>query len=381
MNTRSRIQPSPGAKPVLGDVQPDQAGSASDSDEISLLRLATVILTYRWWVFLGAMSLATCVVVLGLREHRKFTTSASFVPAKRSISAGGASSIAAQFGLSFPSTDPAQSPQFYVDLLTSDEILRALVNTDYVFRRDTGVVRGTLVDILTPRGKPRPVRVERAIGRLRTSINAGASLKTGVITFSVTAENPELAKQMGERMLDRLNTFNLESRAAQAATERRFTETRLDEVRNDLRAAEDRVQEFMQENRDFRSSARLSLDEQRLQRDVDMRQQVYTALVQAYEQAKIEELRDTPVITVLERPRAAVVPNSRGLLKRGVLAILGGALLVILFAFLREFFIGASESGNSGTATAEFKAVAREALADLRHPLRALSRKQRRATT
>ena len=354
-----------------------------ESDEISLLRLATVVLSYRWWVFLGALALSVGVLLLGLRERRTFTTSASFVPqAKRSISAGGGASVlAAQFGLALPGSDPAQSSQFYVDLLTSDEVLRGILDTVYVFRSDTGAVRGTLVDILTAKGSARPIRVERAIGRLRGAISAGASLKTGVITFNVTAENPELAKQVGERLLERLNTFNLESRAAQATTERRFTEARLDEVQNDLRASEDRLRAFMQENRDFRSSARLSLDEQRLQRDVDMRQQVYTALAQAFEQAKIEELRDTPVITVLERPRAAVFPNPRGLFKRVVMAILGGAFLVILFAFIREFFLGASANASAGTATAEFKAVAREAMSDFRHPLRALSRKRRRATT
>lgn len=173
------------------------------------------------------------------------------------------------------------------------------------------MIRTTLVSLLSSKKMSRAIRVEETIKKLRRLIVVGASLKTGVITFSVTAEDSDLADQIASRLLEQGNAFNLETRTLRAATERRFTEARLGEVVESLRGAEARLEQFRQENRAIRSSAHLSLDEQRLARAVDMQQQAYTALTQAYEQARFEELRDTPVIPIVERPRAAVVTRTR----------------------------------------------------------------------
>lgn len=369
-----RLHGRSGPVPARGDGPSASTEALNGSEEISLIGLATAVLRYRWWVIAGSFISVALVLVTGSRQHREYTTSASFVPqARRSSTAGGTSALAAQFGLALPSSDPGQSPQFYVDLLTSDEILRNLVDTTYSSPADTGLARATLVDVLGEKGSSKAIRTERTIDALRKSITAGASLKTGVITFTVTEQDPQLAKLVAERLLDRLNIFNLESRTSQAATERRFTEARFAEVQNELRDAENRLESFMQENRDFRTSARLSLEEQRLQREVGMRQQVYTALAQAYQQARLDEERDTPVITVLERPRAAVEPNPRGLLKKVILGLIVGAFIAIFFAFIREYFVGQYDEPSAGSA--EFKAVARATLTDMRHPIRALSRK------
>jgi len=365
---------------VRGDVPPALgAGALPDTDEISLLALANVILRYRFWLLVSSLTLAVVVVALGLHRGRTFTTSASFAPQTRRNAAGGVAGIAAQFGFTLPSTDPSQSPQFYVDLLTSDAILRPLVDSVYVFQTDSGLVRSSLVDLKPEPKISRALRVEQAMRQLRKEVAASASLKTGVVTFKVTADNPELARQIAARLLERVNGFNLESRSAQAAMERRFMEARLEEVRADLRVSEDRLQNFLDENRNYRASARLSLDQERLQRDVEMHQSVATALAQAYEQAKLDELRDTPVITVLEQPRAAVIPNSRGLVKAALLAVFVGALLMMVAILLREYFAERPEVAPTDAATSEFKALVREALIDLRHPVRALARKRRRA--
>jgi uncharacterized protein involved in exopolysaccharide biosynthesis len=342
-----------------------------EGDEISLAGLATIALRYRTWIVAASVLLGSLVLITGLRQSRTFTTSASFVPqSRRTTLPTGVSGIASQFGLSIPIADPGQSPQFYVDLLSSDEILRGLLDSAYTVQRGSGIVRGSLPQWMGVNASSLPLEAERTVQALRKVITAGASLKTGVISFSVVAEHPDLAQQIAQRLLDRLNSFNLESRASQAAMERRFTEARLAEVQDDLRASENRLQDFMQENRDFRSSARLSMDQERLQRDVAMRQQVYTALAQAYEQARLEELRDTPVITILERPRAAVIPNSRGLLRKIILAILVGAFLAFGAALGKEYF--ARSDRVPASSGAELKAVAREAFADIRHPLRAI---------
>ena len=121
------------------EVQPAHVDGSNESEELSLLGIATAVLRYRRSLFVGAAIAVMIVVVSGLLASRDYETTASFVPqTRRTNTPVGASAIAAQFGLSLPSSEAGQSPQFYVDLLTSDEILRNLVDSVYTFRADTG---------------------------------------------------------------------------------------------------------------------------------------------------------------------------------------------------------------------------------------------------
>jgi uncharacterized protein involved in exopolysaccharide biosynthesis len=65
---------------------------------------------------------------------------------------------------------------------------------------------------------------------------------------------------------------------------------------------------------------------------------MYTTLTQAYEQARIDEVRNTPVITVVEPPESPVRPDSRRLVSWLAVSLVVGvlaALAAALFADLR----------------------------------------------
>ncbi|MDQ6717538.1 MAG: hypothetical protein M3Z17_04205, partial [Gemmatimonadota bacterium] len=174
-----------------------------------------------------------------------------------------------------------------------------------------------------------------------------------------------------------INTFYLDSRIEQAVTERRFTAARLAEVQADLRAAENRLLDFLQSNRDYLNSAQLTFQHTRLTREVDMRQQVYTALAQANEQARIEELRDTPTITILEHPQLPVLPDPQTSARKIVFSAMLGAGLAFLLGLLRDVFghPGSDEPGDEDLAL--FRAAVKSAADDIRHPARKLRKRAR----
>ena len=95
------------------------------------------------------------------------------------------------------------------------------------------------------------------------------------------------------------------------------------------------MQDFMQANRQWDNSPDLQFQHDRLQRDITLRQQVYTTLVQSFEQARIAEVRDTPVITVLQEPFFPP-PDDDRLLLVGALGVVLGGLAGIVLAFVVE---------------------------------------------
>ncbi len=281
---------------------------------------------------LGAFSAVVGVVLL---LPRTYSTTSSFLPQSKKSPANLAG-IAAQFGIAVPGAEPGQSPAFYAELVKSREIMGAVVDTKYVDPRTGASGSASLVDILgEDRAESAPLRREWVLNKLRREVSADVSLKAGTVDVTVRTRFPTLSMQVNQRILDVLNQFNLEKRQTQAAAERRFVARRLEEVRTELRSAEDRVQRFMQGDRDYRNSPGLNFEYQRLDREVSMRQTVFTSLAQAYEQARIDEVRDSPLITVIEQPVVPVLPDARQLIVRGAIALLAGALFGMCIAFTR----------------------------------------------
>ena len=138
-----------------------------------------------------------------------------------------------------------------------------------------------------------------------------------------------------------VNQFNLETRKSQATAERQFVEVQAAAAEQDLRATEDRLQSFLQRNRDISGSPELAFERDRLQRDVGLRQQVYTSLVQSREEAKIREVRDLPVITVIENPSLPTVGEPRRAALKTVFGGLAGGIVGVLIAFIAYWIAGA----------------------------------------
>jgi uncharacterized protein involved in exopolysaccharide biosynthesis len=345
--------------------------STRDPDQISPLRVAAAVLRHRGLVGKTVLLCLLAGAAAAFLPAREFVATSSFMPQARKTSSS-LSGIAAEFGLTVPGLDGRESPLFYVDLLESRAILESLADTVYTVETDTGRVSGTLVQLLRSKGKTEGLRRDATIKTLRKKITAAAEEKTGVINLEVTARYPDLALAMNQHLLDLLNRFNLESRQSQAAAERKFTERRLEEVKLDFREVEDRLQLFLQRNRDYRNSPELLFQFERLNREVSTQNQLYTSLAQAYEQAKIEEVRDTPVITIVEPPELPVRPLPRGLLKLGLFSLIIGLLMGVALAVGKELVTGSEKA--MGAEWLELATLRQAAFDDLLHPWRPLRR-------
>lgn len=297
------------------------ATPSSMSDSIPLLAVVNAVLRNRIRIVSIAIILSLVVATYTLSRPRQYVSEASF--SLQGSDSRRLSGIAAQFGLALPGNDAAQSPAYYVELLGSREILLAAAGTRYTYRRDGKLTNALLPDIYGIQASDTALLWDETVRRLRDAISTDRSRETGIVRVSAGAPSPILAQEILTRLVALLNDFNLKTRQSQAANERRFIERRMTEIGGDLHAAEDRLKEFRQNNRgSIVSVPELSLEYERLTRDLNLRQQVYTALAQNYEQARIDEVRDTPAITVIESPSFPVRPSSRHFVRNVLLIFL-----------------------------------------------------------
>lgn len=326
-----------------------------------VVRVLNVALRHRWLFIILPLLAGAISVVISVRRPRTYTTTATFMSQSATANRAPAAGLAAQFGISLGNSDPTLSPDFYADLLRSRPIVEATARSEYLIPDGDTVVRRTLVQHFGD--------ADRAIDRVSGGISTGIRPKTGVVVLSVRAESRELAQQIAAALLAQLDEFNQGRRKSRVGAERQFTQARLSEAQTELRAAEDQLQEFYTRNRDFERSPELRFREERLMREVVRRQNVYASLAQAFEQAKIDEVRDTPVITVLEEPQLPRIADSRHTIDRGLLALALGLLAAMMLAAARESM--KKSRNESMDELVEMKALGRQFLFELRNPIRA----------
>ena len=225
-------------------------------------------------------------------------------------------------------------------------------------------LKGALVDVLEIDAESALLARDLAIEMLLSNTAVSTGRESGIVTIAVTTRWPQLSQLLATRIVELVNEFNQQARSTQASSERRFVESRLADVKQELRNAEDQLEGFLNQNRTFREAPALAFQYERLQREVTLRQQMVLGLAQAFEQARIEEVRNTPVITMVETPELPPRPDRRRLLLKAGLGILMGAVLGVGWALVVEF--GGSGDAATRDEVEEFGQLRREALQDLR---------------
>jgi uncharacterized protein involved in exopolysaccharide biosynthesis len=303
-------------------------------DEISLWGLLAVIVRRRGTIIAMAFLVAAVAVALTMLQPLHYTTTAMFRPQGSQTSTSQLTALATQFGVAVPSAGEEASPAFYAEIVTSREILQRAATRLYDVE---GVGSVHLRDLLEIEEETEALRDEKVVNWLREeAVTVSTGLETGVVTVSVVTNWPDLSQKIAQDLLAEIGRFNMNTRQSQAAAERVFIEGRVAEGEEELRAAEDSLRMFLEANRQFENSPLLQFRHDRLQRQVSQRQSVLTTLVQSYEEARISEVRDTPVITVLQSPYLPPGPDSRSLLLAGLLGIVLGSVLGVLLAFVVE---------------------------------------------
>jgi uncharacterized protein involved in exopolysaccharide biosynthesis len=329
----------------------------------SLLTVLSNLLRRRRFVFAAVAIGGVGNLALILAMGRDYTAQAQFVPetAQESNLAG----FAAQFGIDVTGFTQGESVVFYVRLLKSRDFLKELALQHYRFgvgRNRADTLEGDLLELYGVRGRTRVARIQKLIHRLENELLVSVDMRAEVVTIRSTSPWPELAEQISRRALDLVNKFNLEKRQSRGRAERQFVEGRLHEAERDLEHAEDNLRQFLERNRLYEQSPELAFEATRLEQRLQFRQQVHTSLAEATEEARIDEVRDTPVITVLEQPEGSAEP-SRGL---PVIAFLGIAVggLIAVGTVLTQMFLVRQRQQDPETY-AEFDASAREAVSSV----------------
>ena len=303
--------------------------------ETTLLRLSAAVVRRAPLIIACAVIGAALAAVLSLVVRERYRSSARVALEERTMmpGAGGLAALASQFGAG--SLSGTRSLQFYADVVTGRDLLGRLAQDSFPDPADPAA-RRSLIEILEVPGESPARRLASTIDYLQMkAVTTATNDRTGILTITVELPHAALSAQVARKLYEHLEQFNFATRRSAATERREFAEREVARTRAELANAENEMRAFLEANRAGLDVPRLSFQRERIQRRVSTMSDVYRNLVTELQEARIAEVRDLPVFTLVQTP---FVPLDRVFPKRKQMTILGllaGAALGIVWVAVR----------------------------------------------
>ena len=258
-----------------------------------------------------------------------------------SSSGGGASqaaNLAAQFGINIP-TGQSEPKWVYPEIIKSRTLARAVLKQKfdtYKFGPDKSLLQILTFGNRKPKSSPSILEIN-GVNSLLGMIRVSEDVKTGILTLQIDASEPVLASEINRVIIEELDIHQQMYNKNKTSETKQFIEERIVDVETELMASEEDLKVFMDRNRRIENSPALQLERQRLGREVTVLTGVFTTLKQQLETTKIEEVKESNYVIVIDPPE---VPLHRSKPKRKIMVVFAGFLglgLGILLAFIKDY--------------------------------------------
>lgn len=146
---------------------------------------------------------------------------------------------------------------------------------------------------------------EDFIKGIKEKIVVSVDKKSGVITSSVTMQDPLISATVMNVVLENLQNYITDYRTRKAKHDLAFSEKLFKEAKESYFAAQKAYARYVDENHNV-ISARFKTEEERLRNEMTLAYGVYNQMAQQLEMDKIKVQKVTPVYTVIEPAKVAI---------------------------------------------------------------------------
>lgn len=140
-------------------------------------------------------------------------------------------------------------------------------------------------------------------GKITTDIDR----VTKILNINVNMPEAQLSADVANRLAESLDLYIRTQRKSYATEQNFYLEKRTKQVKDSLTIAENQLKNFREQNRITVQSPNLLLEQGRLMRNVEILQNVFIELTKQLELAKLNLIKDAPVLNIKEYAKTPVV--------------------------------------------------------------------------
>jgi len=313
----------------------NEHSSDADSDSMASI-LSYIEILYRHRIMM--ITIITIIVLLRLVElivtPNMYTSETTILPNIQGTDVSGITALKGLFGVS--QMNNTSMTNLYPDILKSRRIIDRILFQE--FSSDLTNGKKKLLDILVPQELDIEVRMQISREILSTSIiNIQLHPVKFITTIAITTTDPHLSASIARAFVEELDMFLREKTILKAGENRLFVEERIEETDSLLRDSEEVLKKFRENNKRIENSPQLLLEQGRLAREVKVQEEVYLTLKREYETIKIEEVKNLPVLGVLDFAIAPVKKSGPYRTRSLILTFIAAAGISLVLSFGHEF--------------------------------------------
>ena len=283
------------------------------------------------FIIFNAIVLALTLVYLLFLTKPYFTSTITILPdyGTNTSTLSQLSGLASLAGVSVGQSSPTG---IYQKLVTSQSVLAPVVYAKY--KTDKYPDSVNLIQYfkikpdkhLSPSLQNRKMFLKMMDNLTKARIKTDVDRMTQILTINAIMPESKLSADVVNNLARSLDNYIQTQMRTNASEQRRYIGKRLVEVKDSLTFAENVLKDFNEQNRVINQSPSLILQQSRMMRRTDILNAIYLQLEQQYELAKIQEIKDTPVINIEEWAKNPI-------LKSGPKRLIG-FIIVMFFSVL-----------------------------------------------
>lgn len=325
-------------------------------DAISLADIMLTIARQINVVIIMPMILCALMIINVLFFTKPVYTSTAKI---MSSSSGGGTSqaigLAAQFGINLP-TVQSEPKWVYPEIIKSRGLARSVLKRKF----DTNEFgpKKSLLQILTYGNDEPQSNLDKleitGVDNFLSMVEVSEDIKTAIVTININASEPILAAEINRTLIQELDAHQRKYNKARTSDTKQFIEERILNTEKELNSAEEALKVFLDRNRRYENSPALQLEKQRLAREVTVLIGVFTTLKQQLETTKIEEVKESDYVVILDAPELPLRPSKPKKKQMVILAGLIGLGLGLILAFIREYAANSEKEEKDKIIEAKF---------------------------
>ncbi len=307
-----------------------------NDEEVNIIEYLSIIKKRIKLVIIVFLSFVIFSIIYALIAKKTYISDASILPSfeeSRTASFGAFSGLASNLGLSnLPSKS---NSQLYPEIFRSRPIIFSLLEKSF---KNFDNNNETLLDLLKIEENSREKRLQKGYKIINKIISTNVNDRTGVVNLSVETDKNWLSKEIADALIELFIEYNKNTITSKAKENRIFIEKQLKKTENEFNRAEEELTEHRNKNRSIDDSPELQRERGRLLLDYDMGKTNYISFKNEFEMAVLQEVKDTPVINILNTPIISQYksrPNRRLIV---IVASFMGIILGVFGAFGLEYY-------------------------------------------
>ncbi len=304
--------------------------TAREKSSIDYAELFSVLLGSRKLIGIITASVTKAALLISLVLPKYYRSTVVILPETNQSKLAGLSNLASLAGVNVGGE--VSLSKLYPTIVISEVVLKNVIYRKYptkLFPDSADLIKIWEVDEKDPQ-----LAYEAMLKSLRDELEVSLDIKTSVITISLLTQEPQLSADVVNAVASELDLFVRTKRTTNASEQRKWIEGRLKEVKGDLEKSENALKDFRENNRRVSDSPQLFLQQERFIREVQINSTLYTELKKQYELAKIEEIKNIPIVNVMDvgRPAAKKEKPKKSIiiLVSFILSLFGGMGFVYL---------------------------------------------------